>query len=445
MAFGGKALLGLSVLGLVATVGPASQAAAAPTRAGDDPPFAESGLTSIGPINGRGWNLTASVGTRYDSNILRLNEQLPLRPGAQRADFLFTPRVTGAIAMPIGRQQVFVGAEIGRDFYARNTRLNRNRYSIGGGVNLRAGSACTGSVGAEFASRQALLSDVASNIANVLQRLSYGVTASCQAPVGLGFGGTVQRIEQRNSDPVRATFDVDSTVFAPRLSYALPVLGRFSLTGSYNQSRYPRRQVLLQDGSSKNDGVDILNGRAGFQRQLGTRLSIDLGVSYLSARPKPQTVLFVVVPGFGFPTDRPTFSGIGYDASIEYASGSRLSAGLEARRTVSATTTVGSQYRVEQDYGFNVDYKLGGALSLGSGVTYRVNQYRGSFSSPLEPLIRISDKLTRVYGTIDYSPVKLYTVGIEVAHQNRESLPSLYNFKSTSVVLRLRVNLGRES
>ncbi len=445
MAFGGKALLGLSILGLVATAGPASLAAASPTRAGDDPAFAESGLTSVAPINGRGWSLTATVGTRYDSNILRLSDQLPLRAGDKRGDFLISPRVTGAIAMPIGRQQVYVGAEIGRDFYTNNKRLNRNRYSIGGGINLRAGSACTGSVGAEFNSRQSLLSDVAFAVPNRLERLSYGVSASCQAPVGLGFGGTVQRIEQRNSDPVRATFDVDTTVFAPQVSYGLPVLGRFSLSGSYNQSRYVRRQVTLLDGTMKNDGVNILNGRAGFQRPLGTRLSLNMGVSYLSAKPQPQTVLFVVVPGFGFPTNRPAFSGIGYDASIEYVSGARLSAGLEARRTVSATTTAGSQYRVQQDYGFNVDYKLGRALAVGTGVTYNIFQYRGSFTSPLEPLIRVSDKITRVYGTINYTPVKLYSVGLEVAHQNRESLPALYSFKSTSVLLTLRVNLGRES
>jgi hypothetical protein len=445
MLFGGKALAGATGFALASAGVVALPAMASPTRAGDDPAFAETGLTSVPAIAGRGWSLDANLKSRYDTNILRQGGQQTQLPGDRRADFVITPSVSGAIAMPFGRQQLFLGGEIGRDFYARNTRLNRNRYSIGGGANLRAGSNCTGSVAAEYSSRQSLLSDIAVVTSNSFQRLSYGATANCQAPVGLGFGGTVQRIEQRNSAVLRQPFDINTMSFAPQVSYTLPVFGRFSLTGTYSQSRYINREVLLSDGSMAKDGVDVLNARAGFQRQLGTRLAINVGASYLNAKPKPQTVVYIIMPGIGIPTSRPAFSGIGYDASIDYISGGRLSAGLEARRTVSAATTVGSEYRVTQDYGFNADYKLGRSLSLGSGVTYGIIQYRGSFSSPLEPVARISDKLTRFYGSIDYTPVKLYTVGVEVSHQNRDSLPTLYSYKSTSVVLRLRVNFGRES
>ncbi len=418
---------------------------AAPSRAGDDRDFGDSGLTSVPAVSGRGWTLQGSVRSRYDTNIRRIGDLQPLPVGQQRADFLITPSIQGAIGLPVGRQQLFVGAEFGRDIYVRNTQFSRNRYRIGGGVNLRAGARCTGALGAEFSSKQVQLSEIAGLRGGAQNSLSYGGEANCQAGVGLGFGGSIRRLELRNTEVARQLLDLDSLVFAPQVSYALPVFGRFSLGGSYNQTVYKRRSVILPDGALALDGVDIFSGRAGFSRELGSRMSVSLGASYLNAASKPRTVLISQGPALPLvPSNRPAFSGIGYDASITYRAGPRLTAILQARRDVRANPNVGAQFRVTENYAVDLDYKLSRAISIGTGATYDYNRYRGAFQTPDEPLLRISDRITRVYGSISYAPVKLYNISLEVAHQSRASVPAFYSFKSTSVMLQLGVRLGRQ-
>lgn len=437
-----RVLAGAVALSIFAGLGTAP-AMAAPSTAGDDPAFGDSGLTTVGPVSGRGWRLGATMTTLFDENILRAGDGTNIRPGAERADFRFSPIVNAAIGLPVGRQQLFLGGELGRDFYARNTRLDRNRYAIGGGINARVGTRCTGTVAADYSSRQVLVSELAELVPNSQETLTYGATAVCQSAVGLGFGGTIQRIERRNDSLTRQLFDLDSTVFAPQISYARPNLGRFALSGSLNKVRYPERQVLLPDGNLVDDGVNITSARFGYSREVGSRFTVAAGVSYLSAKPQPTTIVVGLTPPTV--TDRETFSGPGFDGSLTYRAGARLTATVNASRNVTASANVGAQFQVYQRYGLDLDYKLGSAISLGSGITYDKRDYEGSFTSLEEQTLRVQDKITRVYGQIAYSPVPLYSVSFEVAHQNRDSLPDDFSFASTSALLRLRVNLGRDS
>lgn len=449
-----KRLLVAGVAAFAVSFASAVPVDAAPSRAGDDAPIINSGLTSVAPITGRGYLLSASLATDYDSNILRLGDGFasPQTPGAaprSKADFRFSPAVTAAIAMPVGRQQVFLGGDLGRDFYARNTQLNRNRYAIGGGLNWRVGVSCSGTVAGEFRSRQSLLSELSQLIDNVQHTLAYGASAHCQAPVGLGFGGTVRRNEIRNQNPTRAQFDVNSTVYSPEITYSLPALGQFSLGGSVVQVRYPNRPVTGFDGTATrqaDDGVNIISGRVGYTRAVGSRLTVQLGASYIDTKPKPETIL-TPIPGtnLSFPQSRPGYKGLGYDAAITYHPSSRLTATLLGNRQVTSTANVGALFVIQRSLGLDIDYKVGPAITAGIGVTQDKRDYRGNFSNIVDPNARIGDTINRVYGQLVYDPVPLYSVALEVAHQNRDSNPAIYNYKSTSALLTLRVKLGRNS
>jgi hypothetical protein len=435
-----------------AAVFSASSVAAAPSRAGDDPAFQDSGLTSIAPIEGRGYLLEARVRTLYDSNIVRNGDGIPLNPGASRSDFRISPLVTAAIGVPVGRQQVFLGGEIGRDYYVNNTQLNRNRYAIGGGVNLRAGTRCTGAVATDFNSRLVLLSDLAEVIPSVQEKLTYGASAQCQGPIGIGFGGSVRRLQNRNSGGSRQLFDLDSTIFSPNVSYALGNLGRFSVSASLNQVDYVRRSVLLPSGTSVGDGVDIRSGRFGFERAVGSRLAITLGLSYLESKPNPKSILTPVgvtsppaEPGFILGVvDRSRFSGLGYDGSISYTPSPRLGATIAAGRNVSASANVGAQYQVRTNVSLDLDYRLGSAISVGSGMTFDKNKYFNSFISDNDSQRRLADKITRVYGSVSYAPVPLYSLSLLLAYQDRKSDPVEFSYKSFAATLTLNVKIGRE-
>ena len=430
----------------------AAPAIAAPSTAGDDPGFASAGLTTVAPVTGRGFNIKPTLRTVYDSNILRLGDGLAPTNGGQRSDMRVTPLVSMSVGLPVGRQQLFVAAGLGRDIYLNNKQLNRSRYSIGGGINVRAAARCTATVAADFNSRQALASAGDELVPNLQETLSYGGTASCQSPVGLGFGGTVRRIELRNDSVDRRPLDFNSLVYSAQLNYAIGNLGNFNATGSINKVRYPNRPVLLTGGGADADGVEILSGRIGFQRELGSRLALTLGTSYLSSKPKPETVLQFAqalppaLPGLVLvPIARAPFTGVGYDASITYRPSQRMTASLQASRDVRASANVGAQFQVQTSFGADIDYRIGSTITAGAGVTYDRHRYFNGILIANAGGRRVLDEISRVYGTIAYAPVKLYSLSAEVAYQKRNSLPVQFSFDSVSAVLSLRVNFGRES
>lgn len=416
--------------------------------AGDDPPIAKSGITSVPQVPDRGYRLEASLRTLFDDNLLRVPSDRPTPLGRSRSDFRFSPAVSGGIGLPFGRQQLYVGAIIGRDFYARNTDLNRNRYAVGGGLNWRLGTTCTGALGVEFRRRQNLFSEEGILVPNVQENFDYGGSFDCQARAGIGFGGTIEHNQTNNLTPTRRAFDVKSTSYSPHLSYGSAGLGRFSLGGSYTRVKYPFRPALLPDFTQTPDGIDLYSGRIGYDRSLGTRMKVTLGASFNKVKPQPRTVQQLIgftalgLPVFA-PIDRSGYSGLGYDGSLSYTPSPRISAQLSASRNVTSTPNAGALFIVNQAYGLDLGYKLGPSIDTGVGVTYNVRDYRGGFASPTEPVPRVNDKSSRFYARVSYSPVKLYDVDLEVAHQKRASNPNDFDFSGTSVSLTLRVKFGR--
>ena len=430
-----------TALAVIVTAVPAS----AQRVAGDDPPIAQSGITTVSAVNGRGWRIEGSLRTLFDDNLLRLPEGSALN-GRDKADFRISPAVSGAIGLPVGRQQLFLGALYGRDFYVRNSELNRNRIVVGGGLAWRVGVSCSGTIAAEYRRRQNLFSDQSVLVDNVQATKTYGANGDCQAPVGLGFGGSINRTETENKNPNRRAFDSTTMTYSPRLSYGSSALGRFNVSGTLTKVDYPQRTVPTPNGV-QSDGVDIMSGRFGYSRALGTRFNLSLGASYIKTKPQPKTVLQLVPVGGGLfqvaAVDRAGYSGLGYDASLSYTPSPRLSAQFSASRDVSSTANVGALFVLNQSYGIDLGYRLGPSISTGLGATFFKRSYRGSFPSQTETVARISDKTSRFYARVGYSPVKLYDLDLEVAHQKRRSNPDDFNFSGTSASLTLRVKFGR--
>lgn len=416
------------------------------STAGDDPGFVDAGLGGFAPIQGRGYSINASFSTLYDTNILRSGEGQQPRPGSSEADFRMTPVVTGRIGLPIGRQQLFAGASVGTDIFASNGDLNRVRFIVGGGLNLRAGSRCTSTIGSNFSSRQLLLSEVAEVIPNVQETLSYGITANCQSQTGLGFGVTVRQSSTSNSAPGRTGFDLNSLLISPNISYGRPSLGYFSIGGSINYVTYPERFIITTDGEFKEDAVHIISGRIGYQRAVGTRLNVTAGLSYFESAPQPNVILveFSDLEVF-FPTDRPAVSGLGYDASVTYTPSGRLSGTVNFSRNSTASANVGALFQVVTLFGADINYVLGRSMSMSFGATYTIRDYEDSFVTVEQPQPRTQDKIGRVYGQITYSPPRPWDVSLVLAYQNRISNPDIYSFNSFSALVTLSFEIGRTS
>ena len=431
--------------------------AAAQRAAGDDEPVGNSAVTTVnggfGSLLGdglgvlvKGLRIEGRVTTLYDSNIRRIGDGIPLRAGSYKADFRISPSVVVSNVLPFGRQQLYIEGEYGRDFYARNKELNRDRYGVNGGINAQVGNFCTGSINASFRSRQSLLSEASIQQDNVIETKSVGASANCQRPVGIGFGVNASHDERDNKSVFREAFDSRTTSFGANLSYTLPVLGQISVGGNYSNVDYPSRTVLVGNPPMvAGDGVDIYSGNLSYRRSLGTRLTVNVGGSYYLARPDPRDVLVPVFPGLPFltPQRRADFNGAGYLVGIAYRPSPRLTADIRAARDISQSSSVGALYVVRDSFGVDLGYNLGPSINTGIGATYDVRRYRNAFASVEEPRARIRDNIGRIYARVGYSPRRLFNLDFEVAHQKRDSKPSEYSFSSTSAALTLRVKFGR--
>lgn len=399
----------------------------------------------------RGFRIEASLGTLFDGNIRRIGEGV--ESDIERADFRITPAVAASTVLPLGRQQLYLEADYGRDFYVRNDGLDRDRYGFGGGVNLRAGNFCSGNIAAAYKRRQSLLSEASILGDNTITSRNYSAAFNCQRQVGLGFGGSVSRDERDNAGVARDVFDSRSTVFSGNVSYTLASFGTVSAGGSFNRVDYPSRTVLVNlnsTGGSEDDAVDIYSGNLNYRRSFGTRIDLNLGASYYLAQPDPRDVILlipfvtpvgtVVVP---IPQSRDKFSGAGYNLRVTYRPSQRLSADAYAVRNISSSSSVGALYSVLDSFGLDIGYKLRPSISTGVGITFDKRRYEDSFPSTEEVQARADDDITRIYGRVTLTARRLFDVDFEVAHQIRKADPSIFDYSSTSAQLILRAQFGR--
>lgn len=437
------------MLGAVIAALTLSTAARAQNTAGDDEPGG--GGNSASPIDGRGFSLGASLRTLYDGNIRRVGNGFPLRDGDSRSDFRFSPLVTAAVGYPLGRQQLFLDGEVGRDFYARNNDLNRNRYGAGGGLIWRLGRACTGAVTGDFRRRQALLSESSGQGDNTQDVTILSANGDCVPGVGIGFGGGVSHRATDNKTLIRRAFDSRDTTFDAHLNFSTPALGTFSAGGTYSKISYPERDVTvaLEGGGigTVDDKLNSWSARLGFARSLGSRLSVNASASYIKVKPDPRDTLAIIeLPG-GFPVAIPNaregYSGPGYNLAINYTPSPRLSASLAASRNATSSSNVGARIDVRDSVTGVINYNLGASISTAIGASYDRRRYKGSFANEADPLRRIRDSIGRVFGRVSYQPRPLYGVDFELAHQKRDSNPSEYNFSATSASVVLHVKFGK--
>lgn len=431
--------------------------ASAQRAAGDDDPIINSAAPAsdgIGSVLGnglgvlvKGLSINAQVTTLYESNIRRQGRGVR-NANDDLSDFRISPSVVVSNVMSVGRQQIYVQGEYGRDYYARNSDLNRDRYGIVGGINARAGNFCTGNLAGYFRSRQTLASESSIGFSNLIETTNVSASANCQRPVGIGFGVSASHDERDNKDVARNLFDSRTNTFGANLNYTLPVLGTFSLGGSYSDIKYPRRTTIVGTPAApalSGDGVSIYSGNVGYRRSVGPRLTVNVGGSYYVAKPKPRNVLVQPLPPLPFflPQSRDDFSGAGYLFGLAYRPSARLTADLRAGRDISQSSNVGALFVVRDSIGLDLGYNLGPSISTGVGATYDIRRYRNGFASIEEPIARVRDNIGRVYARVTYSPRRLFDLDFEVGHQRRNSNPSIYDYSSTSAALTLRVKFGR--
>lgn len=424
------------VRGAVFALALVSAPVAAQLSDNDDGPPLQGGILTTQVTEGRSWSANFALTSLSDSNFRRTSGP------NQESSTRISPSVNASAGMPVGQQQLFISGNYGRDYTINNSDFNRSRWSLGGGVGWRLGARCSGVVGAEASERLNLVFDQSAFSSNIRRTSAISATANCQSSAGLGFGGSFGQINATNNRPQQAVFDVKTTLLSANISYGNQAIGQFSIGGSMNDAEYSNRFVLTPDGIVT-EGVNLLNGRIGYSRAVGTRFQVTLGISYLESRPKPGVVLQFTPDGQIVAVERTVLTGNGYDISLSYSASSRLSLAVGASRNARASPNAGALFTVQNIFFGNLTYNLGTSMSFSTGINYRIADYVDAFASVAEPVPRVSDNFMRVYAGMSYSPKELFSTSFQLAYNQRRSDPALYNFNSFTALISLNVRLRK--
>lgn len=433
------AMGGLAVSLLVAAAPAAAQLvpgapAPTPVRDNDDDPLrAGPGLPGVGGYPGRGLQLRFDILGRYEDNLGRRQ--------AADSGYRLRPQAAGSYGLGLGQQGLFINASVARDIFVDVPNLqDRDRFQVGAGLDYRL-SRCSGTTGAGWQRSLMFQSDASAFGGFEQERTSFGITASCRISGALGLNGSVLRSIVSTETGFGAAFDLSNWTYSAGLSFGSAGIGQFSLTASQTDSIMPGRQVLTQGGLF-DDGLRQRSLRLGFNRGFGSKINLSLGLSYLDTQPNfaEQVIIIDNVPQL---VPRDSFSGAGFDAALDFNLSPRLGFQLTAGRSSFANPQVGAQFTIATNYAAIVNFRLSGTYALQAGVTRRENRYRGGFASPLDPFIRVSDDLDRVFGQISARLGRRLRLAFDVTHNRRRSNPSILNFSSTGVGLNLGFDLGR--
>lgn len=436
-----SSMVALAMTGVLATPalaqGGAMQPTSYPRPADNDDGSARApaGVPGLGGYPGRGLNVNISMNSRYESNLTR-------RAGVTDDGFRLRPSIRAGFGVGSGRQHLFAEGEYARDFVEGNNVLRgASRYRFGGGVDFDL-SRCKGEAGGSIQRGLNFTTETSAFGAFELQNAQYGVTASCRLGGALGVTGSLTRGDMRSFRGGSIAFDVARWSYSAGITLGAGGIGQLSLTGSQTDLDNRGRLVVTSTGSTVTDGLRLRSARLGFQRQLGNRINLGLGLSYLQSRPTAPSQL-LIIDGQLQTVDRPGFEGLGYDAAVDLRLSPRLSINLTALRNVNSTGTVGARFTITNDWVAELDYRLGGGYVFSMGARARHGDYRGSFTSALEPLRRLTDNTTRLYAQLGGNLGQRLRFSIDVTHNRRRSNPSALNFSSTGVGLNLGLRFGK--
>lgn len=388
----------------------------------------------------RGLSLGASISARYEDNLLR--------QAVKDDGFRIRPQVSGRYGLGLGRGGLFVQGNYGRDvIYANNRVAPSERLMVGGGLDFNL-SRCTGEVGGSWRRGLTFVTETTLFGGFSQETATAGFAAQCRLGGALSINGSVLRSDVsvgRNASggPSSSAFDVQRWSYSAGVGFGNQALGQFNLGGSISDSNMPGRLLLTPDGLVE-DGLSQRSLRLGYSRQFGSRINVSAGISYLDTQPN-TTVNVVFIDGVPQLVDRPGFKGAGYDLALDFTFSPRLGLALTAARNTNANGNVGAQFVVSTSWAAQIDYRLGSRYTVAAGVNLRDSQFRGAFSSTLDPVRRQSDDFIRIFGRFGGRLGQRLRFSVDVAHNRRRSNPAILNFNSTGVGLSLGYQLGRGS
>jgi hypothetical protein len=388
---------------------------------GDDAPL----LGGLDILAGIGLNVTGALTTEYSDNVARTSGGQPSSSRYKsKDDWIIRPSVTLSGGRPLGRQQLFFTTTVGRDFFARNGLLNRNRFSADGGLSWALGSRCGGRIQGGYSKRGTQFGTFEEVIPSTQERSNFLASANCRTSTGISGNISYNRNKTVNhtDDPAgeidRSFADVRSHGFSGGIGYPIAGRGEVGVQGNWSSQEFPN-QPLATGGLNGSEFYGV-NGFANYRIGNSLRATGGLGKSWVNPRaPLAEE-----------------FSGLVWNIGLNY-SGPRLGASVSTGRSVNGSTGGSSNYTIGRFFNTSVSYRANPRLSFAGGIATSNTDYRGIDQLPETEDIN-SAKMRRYFVGADYRLNRIVALSFDFNHQRRSSEPASDSYKVNTVGLTAR-------
>lgn len=366
---------------------------------------------------------------RHDSNIARSDEARAALRGLERSDERISPTLTVEIYRPVGQSSFSLVGDVGYDFHASNTQLDRERIGLTGGANIVSGI-CGVELSGDIRRRQTDLGDLAffnavpvtevrntENVLNGRARLICGSPYGLRPFVGAEFG------RGRNSNVVRDRAEYDNERYTAGIQYNSPALGQIS--AFVDRTDVDLIGQILPDGSE--NGYRTTNIGLQYQREIGSRLRAQVRVAHTDVDPRSPLV--------------PNLSGITWNGTLTATLADRV----QLRGTIGreVTNSLGSDavYGISRTYGLSATVAVNDRLRLRAGAQISPQTFRygalptGQF---------VDNDTRRIFSAgADYSLNRRLRLTLDGGIERRNANGTFFDYKNSYVGLGLVVSLGR--
>lgn len=366
----------------------------------------EKALAQAGGQEVNSFELTPRVSVTYDSNVFQIN---PGRFGEPRDDVVVTPAVTALFNRTIGRNSVSVNGDVGYTLHDRYKSLDQLVVSGSGSGSLALTSYCRALPNATVTKQQNNLT-ASSAIKNSQTFQNYTLTLSCQRPFGLYPSATVGYQTTTNSSDTFDLFNQRTFRYSGGIGYAVPSLGSLLLSVGETRIRQPNRDEL----EAIEEGSNVFNVGVTVSRAVAPRLSFSAGARYLKVDP-----LRGGTQGY---------SGIGYNASVDYHPSPRLSLIANADRDVTGSGDVAVSYVLASVYGVTGIYTLSVRTSLRASAQYFDRTYRGE--NPIFfPFLRGNESGVTLSGSVNRTVGRRINLNAFTNYTSSGAQGTFYDYK----------------
>jgi hypothetical protein len=368
-------------------------------------------------------DVDVSAPLTYDSNFLRLAENVPPPPGQSRDDIRFTPSLSLNFEMPVSRHSIFMTGTAGYVFHRENQELNSERLELQGGGDLRLAS-CAARLTGSFSRQQSDLADLLTpeRRKNIELRTTQEVRVNCASGGGLRPGLAYVRERAENGDPARRSGNYTAQTYSAEMAYERPALGQFALGASASEGVYDERRLDV----AGSDGVKSYTVDVTFRRTIGSQLT-----GYITGG------FTRVDPGAA---DVPGFKGLSWSADLTWNPGTRLQASFGAAREAQQSNLLNISYSIVDSYRGQAIYALGERIRLSVRASHTKRLLRDSLSQPGE-LLSGEDRTSRLGAGATFSAGGRLLFLLDANAERRRAENTLFNYNNYSLAFTARLSV----